>query len=82
MNRLLRGGPATVITTLGLLRFEPDSKEMILVSVHPGVNVDMVLENTGWPLKVANDLMSTPAPTAKELAILDRFDPQGYWTGE
>jgi glutaconate CoA-transferase subunit B len=55
---------------------------MILVSVHPGVTVDAVLENTGWPLKIAQDLMSTPAPTEKELAILVRFDPQGYWTGE
>ena len=55
---------------------------MILASVHPGVTVEMVFENTTWPLKIAKDLMSTPAPTAKELAILARFDPQGYWTGE
>ncbi|MDH3829228.1 MAG: CoA-transferase, partial [Desulfobacterales bacterium] len=68
--------------TLGLLRFEADSKEMILVSIHPGVTVDRVLENTAWPLKVSKDLMSTPAPTDTELAILARFDPQGYWTGE
>jgi glutaconate CoA-transferase subunit B len=78
---LSRGGPATVITTLGLLHFEPDTKEMILVSVHPGVTADTVLENTAWPLKVAKDLMSTPAPTETELAILARFDPQGFWTG-
>jgi glutaconate CoA-transferase subunit B len=64
-----------------LLRFEPDTKEMILVSVHPGVTADTVLENTAWPLKVAKDLMSTPAPTETELAILARFDPQGFWTG-
>jgi glutaconate CoA-transferase subunit B len=65
-----------------LLRFEPDTKEMILVSVHPGVTVNMVLENTAWPLKLAKDLMSTPAPTDTELDILARFDPRGYWTGE
>jgi glutaconate CoA-transferase subunit B len=79
---LTRGGPSTVITTLGLLRFEPDTKEMVLVSLHPGVRVETVLENTAWPLKIANDLTSTPAPTESELAILARFDPQGYWTGE
>lgn len=78
---LPRGGPSTVITTLGLLRFEADTKEMVLVSVHPGASVDMVLENTAWPLKISKDLMSTPAPTDAELAILARFDPQGYWTG-
>jgi len=79
---LPRGGPATVITTLGLLRFEPDSKEMVLVAVHPGVTVDAVRANTGWPLKIAEDLVTTPAPTDRELEILARFDPDGYWTGD
>jgi glutaconate CoA-transferase subunit B len=79
---LPRGGPATVITTLGLLRFEPDSKEMVLVAVHPGVTVDAVMANTGWPLKIAKNLVTTPAPTATELEILTRFDPDGYWTGD
>jgi glutaconate CoA-transferase subunit B len=32
---LPRGGPATVITTLGLLRFEPDSKEMVKIWRQP-----------------------------------------------
>lgn len=79
---LPRGGPSAVITTMGILRFEPKSKEMLLASVHPGVAVDDVLANTGWPLKVAEDLQTTPAPTADELAIIQRFDPQGFWTGE
>jgi len=79
---LPRGGPATVITTLGLLSFEPDSKEMVLVAVHPGVSVDTILENTGWPLKIGKDLATTPAPTEAELNILARFDPDGFWTGD
>ena len=79
---LPRGGPSTVITTLGLLRFEADTKEMVLTSVHPGVSVDSVLKNTGWPLKIAQNMMSTPAPTDAELAILARFDPQRFWTGD
>ncbi|HEX6387429.1 MAG TPA: CoA-transferase [Anaerolineae bacterium] len=79
---LPRGGPSAVITTMGILRFEPQSKEMLLASVHPGVTPDDVLANTGWPLKVAGDLQTTPAPTADELAIIQRFDPQGFWTGE
>jgi glutaconate CoA-transferase subunit B len=79
---LPRGGPSTVITTLGLMRFEPDTKEMVLVSTHPGVKVETVVENTGWPLKVASDLTSTPAPTKLELEILARFDPDKFWTGD
>ncbi len=78
---LLRGGPAAVITTLGLLRFDPETGEMVLAAVHPGISVDTVLAHTGWPLKVAADLKQTPAPSGSELEILQRFDPGGYWTG-
>lgn len=78
---LPRGGPSTVITTLGILRFDPLSKEMILASTHPGVTASQVVENTGWPLKVAPDLEETPAPTEAEVAMLHQFDPEGFWTG-
>jgi glutaconate CoA-transferase subunit B len=78
---LPRGGPSSVITTLGVLGFEAVSKEMILVSTHPGVTVDQVLANTGWPLKVAVEVTETPQPTAAEIEMLHRFDPQGCWTG-
>jgi len=77
---LLRGGPSTVITTLGILRFDPETREMVLASVHPGVTVEQVLENTGWPLKVADEVTQTPAPTEAELEMLDQFDPHRYWT--
>jgi glutaconate CoA-transferase subunit B len=79
---LPRGGPATVITTLGVLKFDPKTKEMMIVSVHPGVTVVDIKDNTGWPLKVAGEIAQTPAPTAEELAMLKQFDPEGYWTGE
>ncbi|MBM4425160.1 MAG: CoA-transferase [Chloroflexi bacterium] len=79
---LPRGGPSTVITTLGVLRFDSATKEMMLVSVHPGVTVDQVLDSTGWPLRVSSEVVTTPAPTPSELATLRRFDPEGYWTSE
>jgi glutaconate CoA-transferase subunit B len=77
---LTRGGPATVITTMGVMKFDPQTKEMMLVSVHPGVTADAVRDNTGWPLKVDDKLTQTPAPTEEELAMLKQFDPEGYWT--
>ena len=55
---------------------------MILSSLHPGVTVEQVRQNTGWPLKVADDLELTPTPTAKELEMIRRFDPEGYWSGD
>ncbi|MBE7554670.1 MAG: CoA-transferase [Anaerolineales bacterium] len=78
---LPRGGPATVITTLGVLRFDGETREMVLASTHPGVTVAQVLANTGWPLRVAAEVTETPAPTEAELAMLRQFDPQGFWTG-
>ncbi len=79
---LPRGGPSAVITTLGVMRFDSNSREMILSSAHPGVTVERICDNTGWPLKVADDLTVTPAPTSKELETIRRFDPEGYWSGD
>ena len=76
------GGPAAVITTLGVLRFDAATCEMMLSSTHPGVTVEQVCQNTGWSLKVAEDVAQTPAPTARELAMIHKFDPEGYWSGD
>jgi glutaconate CoA-transferase subunit B len=75
------GGPAAVITTLGVLRFDPETGEMVLASVHPGVSVEQVQASTSWPLRAAPQVTQTPEPTAEALAILRRFDPHGFWTG-
>ncbi len=79
---LPRGGPATVITTMGILRFDPQTREMILVSIHPGVSVDTVKDHTGWPLQIADQLTETPKPSQKELEMLQRFDPLKFWTSD
>ncbi|MGY6650861.1 CoA-transferase subunit beta [Amycolatopsis sp. TRM77291] len=63
-------GPTLVVTDLGLMRPDPETAELTLTEVHPGVEVDQVVEATGWKLKVAGDLGTTPAPTEAELRIL------------
>jgi len=78
---LPRGGPSAVITSCGIMKFDPVSKEMLLVSIHPGVTARHILENTGWPLKIADALKKTPVPTEYELKLLRELDPEGYWTG-
>jgi glutaconate CoA-transferase, subunit B len=75
------GGPTAVITTLGLFRFDPVSREMVLASVHPQATVDEIRAQTGWPVRVADGLSETLPPTTEELAMIRRFDPQGFWTG-
>ena len=63
-------GPVAVITDLGILTPDPSTKELTLTSVHPGVTVEQVVAETGWPLKVAATVDTTPEPTEKELAVL------------
>lgn len=79
---LVRGGPSAVITTLGIFAFDPQTCEMVLTSVHPGVTVERVQEETGWPLRISVEVSRTPPPSLQELSALRRFDPDGYWTGK
>jgi glutaconate CoA-transferase subunit B len=63
-------GPEAVITDLGILRTAAETRELELAALHPGCTVEQVQEQVGWPLRVARDLTTTPAPTVAELHIL------------
>jgi glutaconate CoA-transferase, subunit B len=76
---LTRGGPAAVITSKAVLRFGDDG-EAYLSSTHPGVEVEDVLRNTGWPLSVSAEVSSTPEPSAEELKAIREYDKEGFWT--
>jgi glutaconate CoA-transferase subunit B len=78
-GRLQQGGPAAVITTKCLLRFSPQG-EAYLDSYHPGVTVEDIVANTGWPLAVSPDVRETPAPTKRELRVIRSYDPEHFWT--
>jgi glutaconate CoA-transferase, subunit B len=69
------GGPQAVVTNLGIL-VPDESGELVLSSLHPGVTIDQVCQNTGWPLKALENLTVTEPPTAEELRILrEELDP-------
>jgi glutaconate CoA-transferase subunit B len=63
-------GPTVVITELGILRPDPETKELTLTKLHPGTSVEQVREATGWDLRVADELGVTDPPTEEELQIL------------
>jgi glutaconate CoA-transferase, subunit B len=63
-------GPVAVITDLGILRPDPESRELTLVALHPGASVEGAREATGWELRVAEDLGTTEPPTEEELRFL------------
>jgi len=67
----LRGsGPQLVVTDLGLLVPDPDSCELTLTQLHPGVTVEQARAATGWPLRVASSLAVSAPPGPAELAVL------------
>lgn len=74
--KLEGGGPDVVITDLGVLRFDKETGEMALESVHPGVEIEDIKKNTGWDLKIAKDLKITKEPSEEELLILRQLDPR------
>jgi glutaconate CoA-transferase, subunit B len=76
---LPRGGPSALITTKAVLRFGEDG-EAYLASIHPGVELSDVLDSTGWKLRVADDLNTTPEPSAAELKAIREYDKAGFWT--
>jgi glutaconate CoA-transferase, subunit B len=64
------GGPAAVITTLGVFRFDEEG-EMMLSELFPGVTVEQVQENTGWEIKIAEDVQEWEPPNQGEIAGLN-----------
>ncbi len=64
-----------VVTDLGIL--EPRNGELSLVAVHPGVAAEDVVAETGWELRVVEDVHETAPPTADELAALRALETKG-----
>lgn len=63
-------GPTRLMTDLCIFEPDPVTKEMTVVSMHPGVTRATIDDSTGWPVTYANEVVETPVPTAQELAVL------------
>jgi len=75
-----RGGPATLITTLGV--FDLRSGDFTATSLHPGVSPEEVRRSTGFRIDIPAEVASTVPPSPDELTYIRRADPDGFWTGE
>ena len=73
-------GPYRVVTSLGVLGYDDETKRMKLLSVNPGVTVEKVIENTGFELLFADKITQNEPPTELELKILrEKVDPDGLY---
>ena len=53
-----------------MLEPDPITKELTVVSLHPGIGREQVARATGWPVRFAASVSETPAPTQHELSTL------------
>src|SRR6266850_790923 len=61
------GGPELVITDKAILTFDNPQREMQLSELYPGVIAKDVQAEVGWPLRLAETIRETAAPTIEEL---------------
>jgi len=64
-----------VVTDLCVMDFGGPDHQIRLVSLHPGITVEQVQENTGYDIHVPDEIATTAAPTAEQLAIIAAMDP-------
>ncbi|HVO85588.1 MAG TPA: CoA-transferase [Candidatus Eisenbacteria bacterium] len=76
---LIGGGPFLVVTNLCQMDFDPETKRIRLATVHPGVTVEQVKENSGFDLLIPKKVQQTELPTCRELDLLRIIDPNGIY---
>jgi glutaconate CoA-transferase subunit B len=76
---LIRGGPVSVITNLGVMQFDEPMKEMYLASHHPGISIQHILDSTEFELDTSRATETEP-PTVEEIDLLhNTIDPEGLF---
>ncbi|MDG1734152.1 MAG: ketoacid CoA transferase [Thalassotalea sp.] len=64
-----------VISDICVMDWQGPNHQLRLVSVHPGVSVEEVVEKTGFAIHVDDNTPTTTSPTTEQLALINKFDP-------
>lgn len=67
-----------VITDLCVMDWNGPNHMLQLLSVHPGISVEQVLENTGFEIHVAENIPVTAVPTLEQLDVIAKLDPDNW----
>jgi glutaconate CoA-transferase, subunit B len=79
----LAGGPSRVITDKAIFGFHPDTKQMMLISIHPGTTLEDVLGTMGFSPVVPEQLPYTEPPTQEQVRLIrEVIDPQRMYMGK
>ena len=67
-----------IVTNLGVFDVKGEGDTVRLLSVHPGVTVEEIVEATGFVLEIPAEVPTTREPTLEELIIIrEVLDPKG-----
>jgi glutaconate CoA-transferase subunit B len=78
----LIGGPERVITDKAIFGFHPETKQMQLISIHPGNNLEDVIRTMGFKPEISKPLPFTEPPTAEQLRLIrEEIDPERMYMG-
>jgi glutaconate CoA-transferase subunit B len=73
-------GPLAVISGLGRMGFDEETRRMRLEALAPGVTVEQVIENTGFEMLIADEVEQIEPPNEEELRTLrEEIDPTGLY---
>lgn len=64
-----------VITDLCVMDWNGPQHMLQLISLHPGISVEQVLDNTGFEVQVPAQVPTTAAPTLLQMEIIAQMDP-------
>ncbi|MFO7952554.1 MAG: CoA-transferase [Bacillota bacterium] len=75
-------GPYKIITNLAVLGFDEETCRMQVESIHPGITRERIIENTGFELLWADEILESAPPSKDELETLrNEVDPRQYIIG-
>jgi glutaconate CoA-transferase subunit B len=65
-------GPQAVVTELGIMRFDQETKRIYLAEYFHGVTIDEILENTGFDMDTSRAVESE-SPSEEILTVVRRI---------
>lgn len=78
----LQGGPSRVITDKAIFGFHPETKQMMLLSIHPGNTLEDVLGTMGFSPVVPQHVPLTEPPTQEQVRLIrEVIDPHRMYMG-
>jgi glutaconate CoA-transferase subunit B len=66
-----------VVTDLCVMDWQGPNHQLRLLTLHPGITVQQVIDNTGFAVHIGDEVTTTVGPTIDQIAIIASLDPVG-----